>query len=63
MLVNQSEFLVAQYIKTESNEWLFREYEGESAIVSFASVEVQMSMLDIYELVVFESQETEVEEN
>ncbi|MEG4275630.1 MULTISPECIES: Uma2 family endonuclease [unclassified Microcoleus] len=54
VLVNQSEFLVAQYIKTESNEWLFREYEGESAIVSFASVEVQMSMLDIYELVVFE---------
>jgi len=62
VLVNQSEFLVAQYIKTESNEWLFREYEGESAIVSFASVEVQMSMLDIYELVVFETQETEVPE-
>ncbi|MCY7383289.1 MAG: Uma2 family endonuclease [Microcoleus sp. CAN_BIN18] len=55
VLVNQSEFLVAQYIKTESNEWLFREYEGESAIVSFASVEVQMSMSDIYELVVFEN--------
>ncbi|MEG4290818.1 Uma2 family endonuclease [Microcoleus sp. C2C3] len=62
VLVNQSEFLVAQYIKTESNEWLFREYEGELAIVSFASVEVQMSMLDIYELVVFETQETEVQE-
>ncbi|MEG4089616.1 Uma2 family endonuclease [Microcoleus sp. Pol12B4] len=62
VLVNQSEFLVAQYIKTESNEWLFREYEGESAIVSFASVEVQMSMLDIYELVVFESSETEVQQ-
>ena len=62
VLVNQSEFLVAQYIKTESNEWLFREYEGESARVSFASVEVQMSMSDIYELVVFESQETEVPE-
>ncbi|MEG4226220.1 Uma2 family endonuclease [Microcoleus sp. N9_B2] len=62
VLVYQSEFLVAQYIKTESNEWLFREYEGESAIVSFASMEVQMSMLDIYELVVFETQEREVQE-
>jgi Uma2 family endonuclease len=62
VLVNQSEFLVAQYIKTESNEWLFREYEGESAIVSFASVEVQMSTIDIYDLVVFETQETEVKE-
>jgi Uma2 family endonuclease len=54
VLVSQYEFLVTQYIKTESNEWLFREYEGESAIVSFASVGVQMSMSDIYELVVFE---------
>lgn len=62
VLVSQYEFLVAQYIKTESNEWLFREYEGESAIVSFASVEVQMSMSEIYAKVVFETQETEVQE-
>ena len=55
VLVSQYEFLVTQYIKTESNDWLFREYEGESAIVPFASVEVQMSMSDIYELVVFEN--------
>ncbi|MEG3840359.1 Uma2 family endonuclease [Microcoleus sp. herbarium14] len=58
VLVSQYEFLVAQYIKTESNEWLFREYEGESAIVSFASVEVQMSMSEIYNKVVFEKDET-----
>ena len=62
VLVNQSEFLVAQYIKTESNEWLFREYEGEAATVSFASLGVQMSMSEIYAKVVFESQETEVQE-
>ncbi len=60
VLVNQSEFLVTQYIKNESNDWLFREYEGESAIVSFAALEVQMSMSDIYELVVFETDETEL---
>jgi Uma2 family endonuclease len=59
VLVNPSEFLVTQYIKKESNEWLFQEYEGEAATVSFASVEVQMSMSDIYELVVFETQETD----
>lgn len=59
VLVNQSEFLVTQYIKTESNQWLFREYEGESATVSFASVEVQMSMSEIYAKVVFETQETD----
>ena len=62
VLVNQSEFLVAQYIKPESNEWLFREYEGETATVSFASLGVQMSMSEIYAKVVFETQETEVQE-
>jgi len=62
VLVSQYEFLVEQYIKTDSNEWLFREYEGETAIVSFASVGVQMSMSEIYVKVVFETQETEVQE-
>lgn len=61
VLVNPSEFLVTQYIKKESNEWLFQEYEGEAATVSFASVEVQMSMSEIYAKVVFETQETEVQ--
>ena len=62
ILVSQYEFLVEQYIKTESNEWLFREYEGETSTVSFASVGVQMSMSEIYVKVVFETQETEVQE-
>ena len=62
VLVSQYEFLVEQYIKTDSNEWLFREYEGETATVSFASVGVQMSINEIYVKVVFETQETEVQE-
>ncbi|MGB7710180.1 MAG: Uma2 family endonuclease [Microcoleus sp.] len=61
VLVNPSEFLVTQYIKTESNQWLFREYEGESATVSFASVGFKISMSEIYAKVVFETQETEVQ--
>ncbi len=59
VLVSQYEFLVAQYIKTESNDWLFREYEGESAIVSFAALGVQMSMSEIYNKVVFEAEESD----
>jgi Uma2 family endonuclease len=60
ILVNQSEFLVAQYIKNESNQWLFQEYEGEAATVSFAAMGVQMSMSEIYNKVVFETDETEL---
>jgi Uma2 family endonuclease len=58
ILVDQYEFLVEQYIKNESGQWLFQEYEGETATVSFASVGVPMSMSDIYEAVVFETEET-----
>ncbi|MCU0540853.1 MAG: Uma2 family endonuclease [Oscillatoriaceae cyanobacterium Prado104] len=62
VLVSQSEFLVQQYIKNESNQWLFQEFEGESATIDFTSVGVQMSFSDIYELVVFETEESEVQE-
>jgi len=54
LLVSPYEILVQQYIKTASNEWLFREDEEETATVSLDSVEVKRSMTDIYELVVFE---------
>ncbi|MFM9264482.1 Uma2 family endonuclease [Tychonema sp. BBK16] len=59
ILVDQYEFLVEQYIKNESGQWLFQEYEAENSTVSFASVGVQMSMSDIYEAVLFETNETE----
>jgi Uma2 family endonuclease len=59
VLVDQYEFLVEQYIKNESGQWLFQDYEGETSTVSFAAVGVQMSMSDIYEAVVFETEETE----
>lgn len=58
VLVDQYEFLVEQYIKNESGQWLFQEYEGENHTVSFTSVGVQMSVSDIYEAVVFETEET-----
>jgi Uma2 family endonuclease len=59
VLVDQYEFLVEQYIKNESGQWLFQEYEGETSTVSFASVGVQMSTIGIYEAVEFETEETE----
>ena len=60
VLVSQYEFLVQQYIRNESNQWLFQEYEGEAARVAFAALGVQMSMSEIYNKVVFETEETEV---
>ncbi|MFB8789245.1 MAG: Uma2 family endonuclease [Potamolinea sp.] len=61
ILIDQYEFLVEQYVKNESGQWLFQEYEGEAVSVSFVSLGLQMSMSDIYEKVIFEKQETEAE--
>lgn len=60
ILVDQYEFLVEQYIKTESGQWLFQDYEGESAKVSFPAVDMEMTMGEIYEGVIFEMEGSEV---
>ncbi|MDB9511301.1 Uma2 family endonuclease [Kamptonema animale CS-326] len=57
VLIDQYEFLVEQFLKTESGQWLFQDYEGDAATVSFTSVGIEMSMSDIYERVIFESKE------
>lgn len=56
ILIDQYEFLVEQYLKTESDQWLFQDSEGEAATVAFNSIGVQMSMKDIYEGVIFETE-------
>ncbi|MDF0553279.1 Uma2 family endonuclease [Kamptonema sp. UHCC 0994] len=55
VLIDQYEFLVEQFLKTESGQWLFQDYEGDAATVAFTSVGIEMSMSDIYEGVIFES--------
>lgn len=57
VLIDQYEILVEQFLKTESGQWLFQDYEGDTATVSFTSVGIEMSMSDIYERVIFESKE------
>jgi len=58
LLVSQYEFYVEQYIKNNSGQWLFQEYEGEEAIVRFNLAGVEMSLKEIYEKVNFEVEES-----
>lgn len=59
ILISQTEFYVEQYSKTEDNKWLLSEYEGENAELSLTSVAFQISLLDLYDKVEFESEQTE----
>ncbi|NJO49482.1 MAG: Uma2 family endonuclease [Leptolyngbyaceae cyanobacterium RM2_2_4] len=53
VLVNQYEIQIEQYTKAEGNSWLFQAYESETEKITFASIDVEMMVEDIYESVDF----------
>lgn len=59
ILISQTEIYVEQYLKTEDNKWLFTEYEGENALLALTSISFQVSLLDLYDKVEFESEPSE----
>ena len=57
ILIDQSGYHLEQYSKQAENQWLFKEYEGEDAILTLESVELQIPLREIYERVDFEQTE------
>jgi Uma2 family endonuclease len=53
ILIDQYSFAVEQYAIHCEGQWLFKEYEGEDAILNLDSVEFQVSFKDIYARVEF----------
>lgn len=53
VLIDQYKIHVEQYFKTEDKKWIFCEYEDENSLLSLASVQFQISLLDIYDKVDF----------
>lgn len=53
VLINQYEVGIEHYTKTEDNSWLFRAYEADTGAIPFTSINVEMSVQDIYEGVDF----------
>jgi hypothetical protein len=49
--------LVAQFSRQEDGRWLFNDYQGEEEILHLISVDWQISFLDLYQRVDFESDE------
>ena len=57
ILIDQYKTHVEQYSKTHDNKWLFSEYEDENFILSLTALQFQISLLDIYDKVNFDSPE------
>jgi Uma2 family endonuclease len=59
IIINQYQFEVEQYVKTENGKWLVTYLESEEAILSLNSVEFEIPLRDLYEGVGFEVIEKE----
>ena len=54
VLINQYELEIQQYTKSDGGFWIYRVYESTEDIVKFGSIEVEMTVAEIYEGISFE---------
>jgi Uma2 family endonuclease len=57
VLVEQNQYQVMHYSKTNEGEWIFREYKCENDIVKLQHLDFEISLIDIYQDVNFEDRE------
>ncbi|MGF1604197.1 MAG: Uma2 family endonuclease [Thermosynechococcaceae cyanobacterium] len=49
LLIDQSQLHVEQYVKTDTNQWLFSEQDQGNAEISLASLPFTLTLADLYE--------------
>jgi Uma2 family endonuclease len=54
IMIDQYSLAVEQFAKQSAGEWIFKEYEGENAVLKLHSVDFQITLLEIYQRVNFE---------
>ena len=53
ILINQYQYHVMQYVKTNDGKWIFTELESESDILTLQTIDFQLALSEIYEQVNF----------
>jgi len=53
ILIDQTRYHVMQYIKTAQNQWILTEYETEDARLNLTSINVELSLKELYKKVNF----------
>jgi Uma2 family endonuclease len=56
ILIDQYSFHVEQYSKTDNNQWLFLEKDGQEASLQLSKINFEISLLDLYDKVNFEQE-------
>ncbi|QSV53158.1 MAG: Uma2 family endonuclease [Dolichospermum sp. UKL201] len=57
ILVEQNQYQVMHYSKTNEGEWIFREYKSENDLVKLRHLDFEISLVDIYQDVNFDDKE------
>ncbi|MTJ53911.1 hypothetical protein FJR38_15290 [Anabaena sp. UHCC 0253] len=57
VLVEQNQYQVMHYSKTNEGEWIFREYKSENYLVKLQHLDFEISLVDIYQDVNFDDKE------
>ena len=53
ILIDQTKYYVMQYVKTSENQWILTEYETEDALINLSSINVELSLKQLYKKVNF----------
>ena len=56
ILIDQYSIHIEQYYKTESNQWIFSEKDGEESILKFNKIPFEIVLADIYNKVDFDAE-------
>ncbi|HLO87244.1 MAG TPA: Uma2 family endonuclease [Nostocaceae cyanobacterium] len=59
IMIDQYSFNVEQFFQLNNGQWIFQEYDGEDAILTLKSVDLEILLRDIYELVDFAEKQEE----
>ncbi|MBS3026026.1 MAG: Uma2 family endonuclease [Dolichospermum sp. DET50] len=53
ILIDQTQYYVMQYVKTSENQWILTEYETEDAMINMSSINVKLSLKQLYKKINF----------
>ncbi|MEI6442007.1 MAG: Uma2 family endonuclease [Nostocales cyanobacterium ELA583] len=53
ILIDQTKYYVMQYVKTLENQWILTEYETEDAMINLSSINVELSLKQLYKKINF----------
>ena len=53
ILIDPTKYYVMQYVKTSENQWILTEYETEDAMINLSSINVELSLKQLYKKINF----------